>query len=147
MEDILVPIFICCVLPLGVVITVFISSMYSDKRRSDVLIKALETNNSDLNVDKLAEALGKRRKTPREVLNKRLLIGCICLFSGIAVMLVPYLISLQDPSVDNSEMYLVGAILLAIGISYLIVYFMTRKQILQEDKKDHKETEIIEISE
>ena len=73
MEDILVPIFICCVLPLGVVITIFISSMYSDKRRSDVLIKALETNNSDLNVDKLAEALGKRRKTPREVLTS----GCL----------------------------------------------------------------------
>lgn len=129
--DILVPISICVVLPIAIVLIIFMTAMNSDNKRAKVLIKAIEANNN-IDADKLAAALAKPRKTPLEILNKRLLRGCMFTFIGIALIIVA-LVSLASGTEFANDSVTVpmifGGALLAIGLSYLVVYFVTRKQV------------------
>lgn len=140
MEDILVPIFICVVLPVAIVAIIYWQRVNNDNKRTQVLIKAIEANN-DIDADKLAEALAKPRKTAKEILNGRLLKGCIFTFIGVCCeifALVEYFSQDADTSFwDSIEAFgVIGGISLAIGISFLIVYFVTRKQISGTDDKE-----------
>lgn len=130
----LIPIFVCVVLPVSIVLIVMLASMNSDNKRAKILIKAIEANNT-IDADKLAEALRKPRKSPLELLNARLLRGCIFTFAGIgllafaAVGLINDLPFAEDPVAVPG---MIGAASLAIGLSYLIVYFVTRKQVIND---------------
>lgn len=140
MEGILVPIFICVVLPVAIVAIIYWGRVNNDNKRTQVLIKAIEANN-DIDADKLAEALAKPRKTAKEILNGRLLKGCIFTFIGVCCeifALVEYFSQNAETSfLDSIEAFgVIGGISLAIGISFLIVYFVTRKQISGTDDKE-----------
>ena len=127
----LVPIFICVVLPVSIVAIVFAAAMNSDNKRAKVLIKAIEANNN-IDADKLAAAFAKPRKTPLEILNKRLLRGCMFTFTGIALIIVALVSLAYGTEFANDSVTLpmiFGGALLAIGLSYLVVYFVTRKQV------------------
>lgn len=129
--DILVPISICVVLPVAIVLIIFMTAMNSDNKRAKVLIKAIEANNN-IDADKLAAALAKPRKTPLEILNKRLLRGCMFTFTGIALIIVALVSLAYGTEFANDSVTLpmiFGGALLAIGLSYLVVYFVTRKQV------------------
>ncbi|MDE7386566.1 MAG: hypothetical protein K2N28_05465 [Muribaculaceae bacterium] len=131
MESILVPIFICVVLPVAIVLIVYLASMNSDNKRASILIKAIESGNG-IDADKLAEALRKPRKSAREVLNLRLLRGCICTFLGLCLVIVAIVNACGggDFSSDPVTVPLVfSTIPLAVGLGYLVVYFVTRKQV------------------
>ena len=127
----LVPIFVCVVLPVAVVAIIAATKMNNDNKRSKVLIKAIESN-CGIDADKLAEALQMPKKTAREILNNRLLLGCIFSFVGLALCIVG-IVSLcmgTEFSADPVTVPLVfGGASLAVGLSYLVVYLVTRKQI------------------
>ena len=131
MSHILVPIFVCVVVPIAVVAIAAATKINNDNKRAEVFIKAIESN-CGINADKLAEALQKPKKTDREILNLRLLRGCAFSFIGIALCIVG-IVSLStgtEFSADPVTVPLVfGGASLAIGLSYLVVYFVTRKQI------------------
>ncbi len=121
---------ICVGLPVSIVLIVYIASMYSDNKRAQILLKAIETNHN-IDADQLAKALQKPRKSRRDILNLRLLRGCILSLMGLAISVEP-LIKAFTSTTDNSsaiDLLTLGGILLAVGISYLIVYFVTRKQV------------------
>lgn len=129
----LIPIFICVVLPISIVAIVFRASINSDNKRAQVLIKAIESN-CGIDADKLAEALRKPKKSDREILNLRLLRGCIFSFLGLGFFVVAILSLASKTSLYYDPAYLPFSLIicipsLAIGISYLIVYFLTRKQV------------------
>ncbi len=131
MAQILVPIFVCVVLPVAIIAIIFGASINSDNKRSKVLIKAIESN-CDIDADKLAEALQKPKKTAREILNLRLLRGCIFSLVGIAICIIgiiAYSMGTEFPADAVTVPLIFGGISLAIGLSYLVVYFVTRKQI------------------
>ncbi|MGM9844834.1 MAG: DUF6249 domain-containing protein [Muribaculaceae bacterium] len=121
---ILVPLGVCVALPVLIVWIVFRTIKNNDDKRAEVLIKAIETNNG-IDADKLAEALTKPRKSPRQLLTLRLLRGCIFTFIGIAGTAF-YLIADDD---EDSGILLLSVISIAIGISYLVVFFMTRNDV------------------
>lgn len=137
MTGILVPIFICVVLPVAIVLIVFLYNMNSDNKRAQVLIKAIEAN-KDIDTDKLAEAFSKPRRSPREILNLRLLRGSIFTLCGLGFVIFG-LVGLANDFTIRMEPVMIpmicGASCLAVGISYLIVYFVTRKQLADEDKE------------
>ena len=121
--EFLVPISICAILPISIVLVVFLASMYSEKKRAQVLIKAIEANNS-IDADKLADALRKPKKTALEILNRRLLWGCIFSLIGIALLVLGF--------INKTEFFSFGGLSLALGASFLIVYFATRKQVTDQ---------------
>lgn len=131
MTSIIVPIFICVVLPVAIVAIVYAASINSDNQRSKVLIKAIESN-CGIDADKLAEALQKPKKTAREILNLRLLRGCIFSFIGLALCIggiIALSVGLEFTSETVGMQLLFGGASLAIGLSYLIVYFVSHKQV------------------
>lgn len=131
MTSILVPIFICVVLPVSIVLITALISINNDNKRSQVLIKAIEAN-CGIDADKLAEAMQKPKKTEREILNSRLLRGCMFTFIGLALCVLG-LVSLGMGAAITEDSVAVplifGGASLAIGLCYLIVYFVTRKQV------------------
>ena len=132
MVEILVPIFCGCVLPIAIVLIVNMRKKNNDNKRAEILIKAIESGEA-VDADKLAEALGKPRQTPLEILNARLLRGCLYTLVGLALAVV-YLVW---PDVDTDalmSLILLSAVSTAVGLSYLIVYFVTRRQVSEEMK-------------
>lgn len=131
MEDILVPIFVCVVLPVAIVLIVFLASMNSDNKRAKVLIKAIESNNG-IDADRLAEAFKKPVKTARQILNLRLLRGCIFSLIGVALLIFGIIDFKSYDTVDDNFGLMLGAISFAIGVSYLVVFLVTRRNIDNE---------------
>lgn len=138
MEGILVPIFICVVLPVAIVAIIYWERVNNDNKRTQVLIKAIEANN-DIDTDKLADALSRPRKSAREILNGRLLRGCLFTLIGVAceiIALVSYFSDQACPPMNAVIIFVIaGGISLAIGISFLIVYFVTRRQPQDTEEK------------
>jgi ABC-type Fe3+ transport system permease subunit len=130
MVSILVPIFVCVVLPVAIVLITALAKMHSENKRTQIIIKAIEAN-KDVDTEKLIESLKKPQKTAREMLNLRLLRGCIFSLIGIALAIVGFVNSVTGSDFSDDSvtipMILVG-ISIAIGISYLIVWNVTRKQ-------------------
>lgn len=131
MEEIIVPIFVCVVLPVAIVWIVFAARRHRDSKRTEVLLKAIEMAPGD--AEKIAEALSVKKKTAREILNARLLRGCI--FSPVALAILIVYCKLNIDGFDDAYyMLIAGSLCLAIGIGYLIVYFLTRKGADADDK-------------
>lgn len=133
LESILISISICVILPIAIVSIISYTRINSDNQRTQVLLKAIEANNN-IDADKLAESLRKpvKVRSPREVLNFRLLNGCIFSFLGLGIVLAGVYLFCTTP--DNSEklqflLYLIAAVAFAIGFGNLVVYFVTRKQV------------------
>lgn len=126
---ILVPLGICVVLPVLIVFFITRISTNSDNKRAEVLIKAIECN-ANIDADKLTEALSKSKKTPLEVLNLRLLRGCIFTLLGVAAAVTAAILGHNVPDMNSQYPVIMAAgFCLAIGISYLIVYFVSRKSV------------------
>lgn len=136
MEDILVPIFVCVVLPVSIVLIIFFAGINADNKRAKVLIKAIESNNG-IDADRLAQALAKPRKTPREVLNGRLLRGCIFSFIGLVFMIIGIVGFCMNSELEDAVEgpLILGGISLSIGLSFLIVYFVTKKEVESKESK------------
>lgn len=96
------------------------------------MIKALESG-EEVKAEKLAEALGKPVLSPQELLNTRLLNGCKYTLVGLALIIINFLVS-RDKDLEIM-LLLCGSIAMAIGIAYLIVYFVTRGQIPDNREK------------
>ena len=117
------------VMPVMIMWIIYRAIINSDNQRAAVLMEAIRSNNS-IDADRIAEALSKPRRTPRELLNLRLLRGCIFTLVGLTVVLFGAYVMVTVPETNSQNvMFIIGAPLFAVGISYLIVYFVTRKQI------------------
>lgn len=127
----LIPIGVCVVLPIMLVWIYFRSVNNSTNRRTEVLIKAIE-NNANIDAEKIAEALGKDSRSAEEMQLQRLLRGCI--FTLIGVMSV--VISQIVPQVRLQVMFIVAGLSFAIGIGYLIVYFVARRSGAKTEKEE-----------
>lgn len=129
--QVLVPIFVCVVLPVAIVLIVSLTKINADNKRTEVIIKAIEANN-DIDADKLAESLRKPHKSAREILNGRLLRGCIFSFVGLVLVIIGLvsLIAGSEIGADNVTVPMIfGGVSIAVGASYLLVYAVTRRQI------------------
>lgn len=123
-----IPIAICVVLPIAIVWIIASKARNYDNKRAEIILKAIECQ-PNIDPEAITAALrqtdGNRRpKTPVELLNFRLLRGCIFTLVGIAAILLGYY--------QWSFIYYAAAVFMPIGLGYLIVYFATRKQVLKE---------------
>ncbi len=133
MVSTLVPIFVCVFLPIAIVLITALTKINSDNKQTQIIIKAIEAN-KEVDTDKLVESMRKPRKSAREILNLRLLRGCMFSLIGIGLVIAG-IFNYLSTSVSNSDPVVVpiifGCVSLAIGISYLIVYRVTRKELDQ----------------
>lgn len=132
LTQMLVPLGVCVALPVLVVWIYYRSVTNRDNKNAEIIIKAIESN-SAIDADKLVAALGKQEKTPAEVLQVRLLRGCIFTLLGIAAAVIAALVYRAEDFFAFS--ILTSGFCLAVGLAYLIVYFVTRKSVRNADSK------------
>lgn len=125
----LVPIFICAIMPIVIVLIVYIQKMQANKVRANVIIKAIESN-AKVDVDKLAESLNTPQYTPEQSQSRKLLRGCIFSLIGLVLSIFGIVVSFIPGSYseDALEILICGCIVMAVGISFLIVYFVNRNE-------------------
>lgn len=151
MKQILVPIFVCVVLPVAIVLIVAAVKMNAQNKRAQVLLKALDSADS-VDTDKLMRMMESRddhkrhygkNSSPEERQSRRLLHGC--LWTLIGLVLVIYngtAISIGGDMLDfDSDMIWLGGISIAIGVSFLIVYTVN---FCQMRRKTHQELPMVE---
>ncbi len=131
MESILVPIFICVVLPVSIILILSLTKINGENKRCQVIIKAIEAN-KDVDTEKLIESLKKPVRSAAEILNGRLLKGCIYSLIGLTLAITG-IINLLSGSESTTEsislILIVSGLSFSFGISYLIVYFLSKKQV------------------
>ena len=132
LTQMLVPLGVCVALPVLVVWIYYRSVTNRDNKNAEIIIKAIESN-SAIDADKLVAALGKQEKTPAEVLQVRLLRGCMFTLLGIAAAVIAALVYRAEDFFAFS--ILTSGFCLAVGLAYLIVYFVTRKSVRNADSK------------
>ena len=125
--EILIPIGVAVVLPVAIVAIVFKSALASDRNRKEIILAALEKN-PDIDVEQLMKNLKKSEKLIKEKLLARLERGCLCCLMGVAFMVLYFFLGVQG----EDFITVVGAALIAIGIAFLISYFVGRRMLAKE---------------
>lgn len=125
--EILIPIGVAVVLPVAIVAIVFKSALASDRNRKEIILAALEKN-PNLDVEDLVKRMKKSNKLIKEKLLARLERGCLCCLMGVAFMLLYFFLGVQG----EDFIVVVGAALIAIGIAFLISYFVGRRMLAKE---------------
>lgn len=124
--EILIPIGVVVVLPVAIVAIVFKSALASERNRKEIILAALEKN-PNLDVEDLVKRMKKSEKLIKEKLLARLERGCLCCLMGMAFMVLYFFLSVQ-----NEFLIITGAALIAIGIAFLVSYFVGRRMLAQE---------------
>lgn len=125
--EILIPIGVVVVLPVAIVAIVFKSALASDRNRKEIILAALEKN-PNLDVEDLVKRMKKSNKLIKEKLLARLERGCLCCLMGVAFMVLYFFLGVQG----EDFIIVVGAALIAIGIAFLVSYFVGRRMLAQE---------------
>lgn len=121
---ILIPIFVCVVLPVSIIWIVYRFLINKTNKKTEIILEAIK-NNPGIDTEKLVESLKSEEITPWESLNRKLLRGSIFTLIGIAFVLI----AIFCPDDDAAEMWVVAGISGAIGIGFLITYFFAYKHI------------------
>lgn len=124
--EILIPIGVVVVLPVAIVAIVFKSALASDRNRKEIILAALEKN-PNLDVEDLVKRMKKSNKLIKEKLLARLERGCLCCLMGVAFVLLYFFLSVQ-----NEFLIITGAALIAVGIAFLVSYFVGRRMLAKE---------------
>ena len=124
--QILVPIGVAVVLPIAIVAIVFKSALASERNRKEIVLAVLEKN-PDIDVEQLMKNLKKSEKLIKEKLLARLERGCLCCLMGVAFVLLYFFLSVQ-----NEFLIITGAALIAVGIAFLVSYFVGRRMLAKE---------------
>lgn len=124
--EILIPIGVAVVLPVAIVAIVFKSALASDRNRKEIILAALEKN-PNLDVEDLVKRMKKSNKLIKEKLLARLERGCLCCLMGVAFVLLYFFLSVQ-----KEILLIAGTALIAIGIAFLVSYFVGRRMLAKE---------------
>ena len=142
MEEILVPIAICVVLPVMIVWLINRTRQNETNRKTEIMLKAIESG-ATIDADFFkAQQVQKSPNTLKEKLLNRLTAGCVCTFIGIAAVVVCFVLEakLGWDQVGNFILTF-GAISFAIGISFLLVFFVGKKMLAKEMEAEAKALE------
>ena len=130
-SEVLITLLVCVILPVGIVFIINYRKINKDNQRAKILTKMIESAN-DIDGEKLAGLLEDEKekkqvlKTPEEQRISRLLKGCIFTLIGLVLPLLVFFAEAQK------GFLVIGSISAAIGISFLIVYFVTGKSVKRE---------------
>jgi len=134
LSEILVPIFICVVLPVMIVLIVGLVKRNETNRKAEIMLKAIENGQS---IDPELFRAGRRKGSIKKDLLEKLNGACITSLLGLA-FLIFYIIEGENGFFENYLPYASGA-LLAVGIGLFISYFAGKKMLAKEMEAEEKE--------
>ena len=144
MEDIVVPIFICVILPVAIVAIVMYTRQLEVKRKTEVMLRAIEAG-VPVDTNLLSTKKDNSSKSIKQNLLEKLTSGCITSFMGIAFLALGILRAVVPDFGRNTLLNMwwlpAGGVLLAVGISMLISYFVGKKMLAKEIEAEEKKLE------
>lgn len=135
----LIPIGVCVVMPVMVVWLVTRAIIKNNEQKMAVLVKAIE-NGVEIDPELLVRETESSRNTNRNTkmkLIKKLTAGIVCSIIGIALLVCPSLEAFDG--VARLEMlYIIGGVMIAVGIAYIVTFFVGRKYLAPEIEAEER---------
>ena len=130
---ILIPIACGCVLPIMIIWFLIREKMNETNQRTQIVLAAIEKN-PDMDIEELMTKISPKKKLLKEKLLSKLQTGNITTFIGIGFLICALYVDLVGGmnSHDLRMLYLAGAILLGVGIAFLISYSKGKKMLAKE---------------
>lgn len=135
MEDILVPIFVCVVLPVTIVWIVSHTKQQETNKKAEIMLKAIEAG---VPVDLGQLQTQKQRKSIKQELLDKLSGACITSFMGTGFLVYGLIGEGED---FGSLATVAGAVLLAVGIALFVSFFVGKKMLAKEIEAEEKALE------
>ena len=135
----MVPIALGCVLPILIVWFMVRQQMNETNKRSQIVLAAIEKN-PDMDIEELIRKISPKKKLLKEKLLTKLLWGCLAGFLGLGFMGIAMwqgFVGGSDPN-DITVAALTGAVLLGIGIAFLVNYALGKKMLAKEIQAEEK---------
>lgn len=133
--QLLVPIAICCVLPIMIVWLNNRRRIIENNSRTQIVLAAMEKN-SDVDIEQLLKKMAptQKKKLLKEKLLAKLLWGCITLLLGVGLAIFCLCTSFGGGMTPSNLAFsgFMSAIMIAVGIAFLINYFIGKKMLAKE---------------
>ena len=129
-----------CVLPIVIVWLSIRSEMNKTNQRTQIVLAAIEKN-PNMDIEELMAKISPKKKLLKEKLLSKLQTGNITTFLGIGFLICAIYVDLVGGmnSNDLRMLYLAGAILLGVGIAFLVSYSKGKKLLAKEIEAEEKE--------
>ena len=138
-SEILVPIALCCVLPIMIVWLITRRRINETNARTQIALAALEKN-PDLDIEELLKKVSRHGKLLKEKLLTKLLWGCLTTLLGLG--LIGFGIFLGENQLGGTDDPLTaicfGLVALGVGIAFLVNYFVGKKMLAKEIEAEEK---------
>jgi hypothetical protein len=143
MEDIVLPIFMCVVMPVAIVWLVMRTKLNETNKMAEIMLKAIETG-TPIDPDFFKAQTQALRKSLKERQLGWLTAACILIILGLGSILVGGIIILVNnwsyetaPSA-YSLITFAGGLVLVIGLALLVVYFIRKRILAKELEAEEK---------
>ena len=142
MEDILVPLGVCVVLPVMLVWLVMRHKTNETNRRTEIVLAAIK-NNSDIDVEEFLKKLNPPQKSVKEKLMQKLMcasvLTAIGLFFGGYAMTMGFIGGFHPEKIELFGA--LGGFFLLVGLSLLIVCLLSKKVMAKELEAENNRIE------
>ena len=139
LDQILIVLGCGCVLPIMIVWFTIRESMNKTNQRTKIVLAAIEQN-PDMDIEELMKKISPKKKLLKEKLLTKLLWGSIVAFLGIALLgfcvVQGYVGGMPTAALQQFSLF--GAVLLGIGIAFLINYYVGKKLLVKEIDAEEK---------
>ena len=136
---IVVPVACGCVLPIVVIWLSVREKMNETNKRTQIALAAIEKN-PELDLEDLLRKISPKQKLLKEKLLRKLLWGCLTSMMGRGLIGFGVFLGIKNMGGDDDPLTSVcfGLMLLAIGIAFLISYFVGRKLLAREMEAEER---------
>lgn len=120
-------------LPFLVIFLYIRRKMESEKNKKEIILAALEKN-ANIDIEELVRKVNTPGKLLKEKLLEKLQGGLISVFLGVGLLATAGCMGYAGGS-SSDDVYMLGffgAVLLAVGIAFMISYFVGRKMLAKE---------------
>ena len=137
--DILVPIAICCVLPIMLVWFIVRKKMNDTNQRTQIVLAAIEKN-PDMDIEEIMKKISPKPKLLKEKLLTKLLWGTLAILLGIGLIGSGAWLGWIGGGGSNDPFAAAcsGLIALGVGIAFLVNYFVGKKMLAKEIEAEEK---------
>ena len=138
--DLIAVLGICVVLPIIVVILITRAKTNATNRRAEIAMAAIEKN-TDVDLEEFFRKMNPPRRSIKERLLNRLLLGCIFTLFGVGVYIAIFVYNMNVGGFDR-DMFICLSFAavpsIGIGLAFLINYFIGRRILKKEMEAEAK---------
>ncbi len=138
--DLIAALGICVVLPIIVVSLITRAKTNATNRRAEIAMAAIEKN-TNVDLEEFFRKMNPPRRSIKERLLNRLLLGCIFTLFGLGVYIAIFVYNLNVGGFDRNMfigLSIAAVPSLGIGLAFLINYFIGRRILKQEMEAEAK---------